>query len=59
MKKTILICTSIASLLYITGCADDRPAPTTTTTSTEETTVHRPMGDAQTTTETQTTRPAY
>ncbi len=56
-KTTILICTSIASLLYITGCADDHP--TTTTTTTEETTVQRPMGDAQTTTETQTTRPAY
>jgi hypothetical protein len=59
MKKAILICTTIASLLYICGCADDRPAPTSTTTTTEETTVHKPMGDAATTTETETTRPAY
>ena len=31
MKKTILIGAALANLLYLCGCADDRPAATTTT----------------------------
>lgn len=58
MKKTILIGATLANLLWLFGCADDRPARTTTTT-TEETTVQRPVDATTTTTETQSTRPAY
>lgn len=61
MKKTILIGAAFVNLLYLCGCADDRPAATTTTT-TEETTVQRPVApmapESTTTTETESTRPA-
>ena len=56
MKKLIILAIASAGILSFTGCADREPQSTTTTT--EETTVHRPVGETTTTTETQAVRPA-
>ncbi len=56
MKKLIILAIASAGILSFTGCADREPQSTTTTT--EETTVHRPDVNATTTTETQSVRPA-
>ena len=56
MKKIVIIVIASAGILSFTGCADREPQSTTTTT--EETTVHRPDVNATTTTETQAVRPA-
>ncbi|MGB8352852.1 MAG: hypothetical protein WCD79_03110 [Chthoniobacteraceae bacterium] len=55
MKKLIILAIASAGILSFTGCADREPQSTTTTT--EETTVHRPVGETTTTTETQAVRP--
>jgi hypothetical protein len=54
MKRTFLIGAALANLLYLCGCAGDRPTSSTTTT-TEETTVQRPAVESTTT---QTVQPA-
>ena len=56
MKKIIIRAIASAGILSFTGCAEHEPQ--TTTTTTEETTVHRPDVNATTTTETQSVRPA-
>jgi hypothetical protein len=56
MKKAILISAMLVNLLYLCGCAGDRPTSSTTTTS-EESTVQRPAAQTTTTTETQGVQP--
>lgn len=50
MKKYLIAMMGTATLLAFTGCADDEPRHSSTTTTTEETHVRQPM--TQTTTET-------